>query len=170
MAVITSLRRMAAVIAATIGLAGCFQPLYGPSLSGPRTALGTIGVEPIPEHLGHQLKSELDFQLNNGTPPESPVYRLKISPKGNSVSVVADSAMSRPQVMTYVVTASYTLEEVRSGKVVTTGQATVQASFDRDIQRLATVRAQRDAEVRAATQLAEQIKVRVLSALSGLKD
>ena len=169
MSVIKSIR-VAAVLAATLLVGGCFQPLYGPGLSAPRAAIGTIGIAPIPEHLGHQLKSELDFQLNNGTPPETPVYRLKVEPRGNSAAVVADSAMSRPQVMTYVVIASYTLEEVKTGKVVTTGQATVQASFDRDIQRLATVRAQRDAEVRAATQLAEQIKVRVMAALSGLRD
>lgn len=163
--------RLAAALTLAGLAGGCFQPLYGPGLTGPRNAIGTIKVEPIPDHLGHQLKSELDFQLNNGTPPENPVYRLKISDaKSNNLPVVADSAASRPQVMSFNVTANFTLEDVKTGKVVTTGQASVQASFDRDMQRLATVRALRDAEVRAATQLAEQIRIRLMASLSGLRD
>lgn len=154
----------------SLGLAGCFQPLYGPNLSGPASAIGRIAVEQMPEHLGHQLKSELDFQLNNGTPPAQPLYRLAVQPRGNSGAIVADTAASRPQVMSYIATAQYTLTDIKSGKVITTGQAQVQASYDRDLQRFATVRALRDAEIRAATQLAEQIKNRVMPSLAKLQD
>ena len=45
--------------------------------------------------------------------------------------------------------------------VVTGGSATGTATYDRGVQRFATVRAERDAEIRLAKTLAEQIKTRL---------
>jgi len=159
-----------AVVAVGLPLAGCFQPLYGPGLGSTSAAIGTFAIEAIGEHLGHQLKSELESQLNNGKPPEKALYRLAVEPRGSSAGIVADSAASRPQVMSYIVNARYTLNDVTTGKVMTTGNAQVQVSYDRDLQRFATVRALRDAEIRASRQLAEQIKARIMPVIAGLKD
>jgi len=151
-------------------LAGCFQPLYGPGLAGSTEAIGSFQIESMPEHLGHQLKSELEFQLNNGTPPSKARFRLVAQPSGRSAGVIADTASSRPQVMSYIASARFSLHEIKTGKVITSGQAQVQASYDRDVQRFATVRALRDVEIRAAIQLAEQIKIRIMPVVAGLKD
>ena len=53
----------------------------------------------------------------------------------------------------------------RTAQQVTTGAATSVASYDRSQQRFANVRAARDAEIRAATVLADQIRTRLGIAL-----
>ncbi|MCA0424181.1 MAG: hypothetical protein LCH61_12815, partial [Proteobacteria bacterium] len=116
------------------------------------------------------LKAELDFQLNNGKVPEKPLYRLVANPRGAQGAVVVDSISTRPQVMSYALSANYTLTSIKDGKVITTGTAQVQASFDRNLQRFATVRAIRDVEIRASTQLAEQIRNRIMPAVVNLQD
>lgn len=153
-----------------LGLAGCFQPVHGPGLSAVTTALPQITVDPIGGHIGHHLKSELDFLLNNGTPPAQPLYRLKVLPSGAGSPIVADSATGRPQIMAYHMAASYVLTSIKDGRVVSSGSAQVQASYDRNSQRFAAVRSVRDVEIRAATQMAEQIKIRIIPGLAGLKD
>ena len=50
--------------------------------------------------------------------------------------------------------------------MITTGTATAQATYDRFNQRFATVRAARDAEIRLAKTLAEQVKTRLAATLS----
>lgn len=168
---IERLSRLAALAALTLGLGGCFQPLYGPNLSaGSQAILGNIQVAPIAGHIGHNLKSELDFLLNNGTPPEKPLYRLVASPQGYQTSVVVENVLNRPLTTAYYMTANYTLTSLKDGKVIASGTAQVQASFERNTQRFATVRALKDVEMRSATQLAEQIKIRILPAIAGVKD
>ena len=68
--------------------------------------------------------------------------------------------------MSYPVRANYTLVSVADGKVVSASTAQATVSFDRDSQRYATIRAQRDAEIRAAKVLADQIKARLIGELS----
>ena len=160
------LQRFAIVALAAIGLSGCFQPVYAPGLSGTAPILASIEVSPIEGQLGHQVKSELDFLLTNGTPPVNPTYRMTVAPKGTSTSVIVDVSTYRPQVMTYVANATYALVEIKTGKLVTSGSAQVNASFDRSQQRFATVRAIRDAEIRAGKMLAEQIRARIIPSLS----
>lgn len=167
---IAKFARLATLAGVTIGLAGCFQPLYAPNLGASSPVLGNVQVEPMPGHVGHQLKSELDFQLNNGTPPEKPLYRLVANPRGAQGAVVVDYEQSRPQVMAYSLAANYTLTSIKDGKVIASGSAQVQASFDRNAQRFATVRAMRDVEIRASVQLAEQIRNRIMPAIVNLKD
>lgn len=167
---IKRLIRLSAVAGLAMGLTGCFQPLYAPNLGASSPVLGNVQVDPMPGHIGHHLKSELDFLLNNGTPPEKPLYRLVAAPRGGQSAVVVDYQQSRPQVMAYVLASNYTLTSIKDGKVIANGSAHVQASFDRNVQRFATVRAIRDVEIRAATQLAEQIRNRIMPAIAGLKD
>ncbi len=49
---------------------------------------------------------------------------------------------------------------------MTTGKATATASYDRSAQRFATVRAARDADIRLAKVLSEQIRTRLSAALA----
>lgn len=161
--------RLAIVTMAATGLAGCIQPLYGPGMTQVSTRFAEIEVVQIEGHLGHQIKSELDFVLNNGKPPERPKYRLTIKPTGSSAGIVADSATGRPQVMSYSVQANYQLVSINDGASISTGTATAVASYDRSQQRFATVRALRDAEIRTARDLAEQIRARLVPGLSGMR-
>ena len=157
-----SLARPVIALAASLGLAGCFQPLHGGALSHSTDMLAQIEVLPIEGHLGHQLKSELDFILNNGTLPEKPLYRLSIRPSTGISAVVADSTSGRPQVMTYALSANYQLVSIKDGRAVSIGTASANASFDRTQQRFATTRATRDVEIRSARVIAEQIRARII--------
>lgn len=153
--------------ATSLGLAGCLQPLYGSATySSVQPTLANVKVAEIQGHIGYQLQSELQFQLNNGTPPAQPEYVLTVRPSGTPGAVIVDSLASRPQTMTYPVQANYTLVSSKDGKVLSTATAKTTVSYDRDPQRYATIRAERDAEIRAAKLLAEQIKVRIISDLA----
>lgn len=163
------LSRLALVAALALGLAGCFQPLHGGALSQSPETLSRIEVMPIDGHLGHQVKSELEFILNNGKPPEKPLYRLTVRPRGTNTNVIVDSAQGRPQVMSYALSANYQLVSIADGASVAAGTVTSTASYDRSQQRFATVRALRDAEIRTARILAEQLKASLMQGLFGPK-
>ena len=62
-------------------LAGCFQPLYAPSVLGDHgaaTQLSNIAVADIPDRMGHFLHAELQFQLGGGSIPTAPAYQLEV--------------------------------------------------------------------------------------------
>ena len=160
------IRTALAGVALATGLAGCFQPLHGPQFGAIQPMLGSVDVVQMEGHFGHQLKSELDFLFNNGEPPAAPKYRLSIAPAGTSGSVIVNVDSGRPQMMNYATVANYSLVSIADSKVVSFGTARSNASYDRDSQRFATIRAQRDAEIRAAKALAEEIKIRVIADLS----
>lgn len=150
----------------SLGLSGCFQPLHGPQFGGIRGKLADVEVAQIEGHLGHQLKSELDFLLTNGTPPAAPVYRLTAKPSGSIGGIIVDNSASTPQTNKYYMFTNYTLVSIKDGKIVSAATAQTVVSFDRDAQRLASIRAQRDAEIRGAKILAEQIRARIIADLA----
>jgi LPS-assembly lipoprotein len=166
---IAALTKVLIVGVAALGLAGCFQPLHGGALSHSAATLAQIEVAPIAGHLGHQLKSELDFLLSNGSPPDQPVFRLTVRPTVATSAVIVDGAGGRPQTLTYNATASFQLISVKDGSSVSVGTVSSVLSIDRTQQRFATVRALRDADIRAARVLADQIRARLVPGLFGPK-
>lgn len=156
----------AAAAGLSLALAGCFQPLHGTAFSNIRPTLASTSVAPIEGHIGHYMKAELDYILSGGTPPAEPQYRLTAKPSGAPSVVIVDTVTVSPQTMTYPVSANYTLVSLKDGKVVASGTAQATVSFDRDSQRYATLRAQRDAEIRAAKVLAEQIRTKIVGELA----
>ena len=65
----------------------------------------------------------------------------------------------RPSAGAVLVSASYTLSDLQTGENVTSGSRSVTAAFDRPRQEFAVYRAKRDAEDRAARELAEFIRL-----------
>jgi LPS-assembly lipoprotein len=63
-------------------------------------------------------------------------------------------------------TLTYTLTSLDGNTIYTKGTATSSTSYDRYQQRFASVRAERDAEIRLAKVLAEQVKTRLAATLS----
>ena len=63
-------------------------------------------------------------------------------------------------------TLTYTLPSLDRKTLVTQGTATSSTSFDRFPQRFANIRAARDAEIRLAKDLAQQVKTRLSAALA----
>lgn len=152
-----------------LALAGCFRPLYGPSASGVpvQDILATISVDPVSDRIGHYLVEELRFNLLNGLQePVKPVYKLTMSIEEKVASAIVSSQTGRASNATVTVTVNYTLNKYGTQDKVLGGIAVGSASYDRSVQRFASVRAARDAEIRVARNLADQIRTRLAADLA----
>lgn len=169
----TLVTRTAVIAAVTLALAGCFRPLYGPTASGEglETVLAAIDVTevntaPAYERVGHYLRNELIFDLNGSGQPRPKRYKLALSFTESVRSPIVESTTGRAESATLVGTVNYRLLTLEGNKLVTEGTATGYASYDRTPQRFATVRAARDADIRLAKSLSEQIRTRLAMALA----
>ncbi len=157
----------------SLGLSACFKPLYGPTASGEslQTVLAAIDVPEIrwPDNqavMGHYLRSELIYALN-GSGSETPKrYVLKLALARSLSTPIVDTETGRASSAIVGGTVTYTLTSLDGAKVYTRGSATSSTAYDRYQQRFATVRAARDAEIRLAKVLAEQVKTRLAATLS----
>jgi LPS-assembly lipoprotein len=158
----------------SLSLSACFRPLYGPTASGGslQTTLASIEVPEIEwpneqARIGHYLRSDLVYALN-GSGMETPKrYVLKLSLRQTLSTPIVDAESGRASSAIIDGTLTYTLTSPDGSKVITRGTATSTASYDRFQNRFATVRAARDAEIRLARVLAEQVKTRLAAELSG---
>lgn len=151
----------------TTSLAGCFQPMYGGASGQALIAnLRAIKVEPIPERLGHYLGNELIFALNGTGSTETPRYRLVTNVRQRVQAPLVDTVSGRATSGMLIVDADYRLLPIAGGPPVVSGVAFVTASYDRTSQRFANLRAARDAEIRSARSLADQIRTRLAIDLS----
>ena len=165
--------RLACVAGLTLGLSACFRPLYGPTASGESVQglLASVRVDDVAmaqgqERLGHYLRSELIFDLDGSGQPVSKRYRLKLSGSEVVQTPIVSSTTGRAEAGTIVANIKYSLEDLAGVKVISEGVATSTATYDRSVQRFASQRAARDAEIRLARVLADQIKTRIASVLS----
>ncbi len=154
-------------VTAVIGLAGCgLQPLYGSTASGSRLAAVMAGIEvtPIPGRVGQRVRNELIFENTGGSGQGQTAYKLDIVIKESLTNeLVQISGDAKSQV--YQLDATYKLIS-HDGRVVLEGKATSRAAYERFQTIFSNVRAQYDAEDRAATTVAESIKVQVAAYLS----
>lgn len=145
-------------------LAGCIQPLYGPLADGGgsvATEMQAVSIEPIPDRLGHYLENELIFGFNGTGSRVPPRYRLFVSVTEGVQTPLVDTVTGQASAANVLVTANFRLEHVTGGPPIYKDTATVVASYDRTTQRYASVRAARDAEIRDAERLADQIRTRI---------
>jgi LPS-assembly lipoprotein len=163
--------RVLAIGGLAFGLSACLRPLNGPTASGALLpdVLAAIEVEPITsptnqERITHYLRSELVFDLDGSGQPRPKRYKLTISVAESVTAPIVDAVSGRAAAATLIANASYSLTSL-DGRVITTGVASGSASYDRYIQRFANIRASRDAEIRLARLLAEQIKTRLSAVL-----
>jgi len=163
-----ALRRIFAALLMSLALSGCIQPLYGPLSAGGDVAgeLQAIAVEPIPNRLGHYLGNELIFGFNGTGSQVPPKYRLIVTVTEYVQTPLIDTVSGYPSAANVVVNADYRLMPVGGTEPITKGQATALASYDRTSQRFANLRAARDAEIRDAKTLADQIRTRVAAAIA----
>lgn len=165
--------RLALAAGLVLTLSACFRPLYGPTASGEpmQAALAAVQVDDVAmaqdqERLGHYLRSELIFALDGSGQPGPKRYRLKMAGSEAVTTPIVSSATARAEAGTIIGTIKYSLESLDGRTIVTEGVATSTATYDRSIQRFASLRAARDAEIRLARVLADQIKTRIASVLA----
>ena len=168
--------RLAGVGAAGAMVAGCFQPLYGdtsftasPSVAA---AMTTVDVNQIAaangtplSRIAVEVRNKLLFNLTGGGAAAPPAYRLNINLTANNLSVIVDINSGRPDTENYALNATYTLQDLKSGKPVLSSQTFARVSYDipGQAQRFARARGLRDAEDRAAQLIADNIRARLAS-------
>ena len=165
--------RLSVAFAAAAACAGCFQPLYGEGLTGDRPgvrdSLSAIEVKQIeapantPEaRLAVQIRNELLFNFTGGGAPQPPTHELTIRIASRQSTVTIDPNTKLPDNEIYSLSATYTLAEIATKKVVVTGRVTNSASYDTaGQQRFARLSGSHDAERRTAKGISDNITTRL---------
>ena len=157
------------LFALVLALSGCIQPLYGPSVGGDSVAaeMRAIKIDPIPDRLGHYVENELIFALNGTGSSPTPKYRLIVTLHERLATPVINTVTGQAEAGDVNVDADYKLLPIAGGgQPIATGNVTQFVAYDRTSQRLSNVRAARDAEIRNAKTLADQIRTRIAATLA----
>ena len=169
-------RRAALAVAAVLSLspmfAGCtdggFRPLYGTaSIGGADVSerLAAVDVGPVPGRVGQRVRNELVFQTTGGGGGIPPAYRLDLivreSVTSTLVKISGDASGS-----VYTLETDFQLIRIADKKVVLQGKSAGRAGFERFTSIFSNVRARQDAEDRAATTVAQDLKTRLAAYLS----
>lgn len=166
---ISTLRTLIAVTILAI-LSGCFQPLYVANENRDvRSELAGISVAPISDRIGHYLATELVFRFNGGGTDVPPRYTLTVVLRERVQTPLIDTISGRATAGSVMIDAEYRLLPVGGGAPVARGTAFTAATYDRSSQRFANIRAARDAEIRDAKSLADQIRTRIAASFSSGK-
>lgn len=167
--------RLLAVAALAALTAGCFQPMYAEHTDGtPALREKLMGVElpPIDKpnasreaRVGVEIRNALAFKLYGTATGMPPTHRLVIRFTSTRSSLMVDPSTALPTSENYGIDAQYNLIEIASNKSVMTGSTFSRVSYDMpgSLQRFARTRAFRDAEDRAAQEIAEHIQTRLAS-------
>jgi len=157
----------ALAVTAALGLADCgIQPLYGTTAGGSRLGAVMAGVDvtPIPGRVGQKLRNELIFENTGGAAAAPATYKLDIVIKESLINeLVQITGDAKGEV--YQLDATFKLIS-HDGRVVLEGKATSRAAFERFQTIFSNVRAQVDAENRAARTVADTIRVRIAAYIS----
>ena len=153
--------RLFAVIALAALTAGCFQPMYAEHTDGtPGLREKLMGVE---LRIGVAIRNALAFKLYGNATGMAPTHRLVIKFTTNRSSLILDPATALPSSENYGIDAQYNLVDNATDKSVLTGSTFSRVTYDipGQLQRFARDRALRDAEDRAAQEIADHIQTRL---------
>jgi LPS-assembly lipoprotein len=161
---------LAAALTALLPLAACgFQPVYGTGPAGtPRASIiGPVEIEQIDGRLGHFVKDELDrlFAVDRRAAGEPRRLEISVSEVAGDIGLRTDASATRSDLQ---VRANYRLIAT-DGEPVVSGNIDVVVSYDIPGQPYADIAAQMDAQQRAASVLAERLRVDLLLRLRRLE-
>jgi LPS-assembly lipoprotein len=168
---VTSRMLMAAALLAGALAGGCMQPLYGEATTSSvggsvRSALNSVEIPEIKGLIGHYLRNELVFNMDGTGAPDAPKKLRFDTGITESIEIVTvDYVSGRADSAVLVATANWTLKRIDNGQVVSSGTSITRTPYERSSQRFATVRAARDAQIRAAKTLAERIQSQIAADL-----
>jgi LPS-assembly lipoprotein len=168
--------RLAVVLTAAGLTAGCWQPLYGtrgPGGEGVQDKFAAVDIPPISapkgtptERVAIGMRNALQFALHNGNGNTAPAaYTLKVYVGTSQFTSYLDPTTGRPDSQIEIVSASYQLLEIATGKTVLNDVTFVHVDYNipGSQQRFAGQRARRDAEDRAIVQAADIVRNRLAS-------
>jgi LPS-assembly lipoprotein len=165
--------RLAAVVALAALTAGCFQPMYAEHRDGSpdlRDKLSAIDLPPVDKpnasreaRVGVEIRNALAFKLYGNATGAPPLYHLVLRFSTTRSSLIVDVNTGLPTSENYGIDAQYSLVEIATNKSVMSGSTFSRVSYDMpgSYQRFARSRAFRDAEDRAANEIAENINTRL---------
>jgi LPS-assembly lipoprotein len=169
---IVRLMMVAALAAMT---AGCFQPMYAEHTDGtPALREKLSGVELPPLHypnasqearLGVGIRNALAFKLYGSATGTTPTHHLDMHIQISRSSLITDPVTQLPTSENVGIDAQYNLIDNATNKSVMTGTTFSRVTYDipGQLQRFARQRAFRDAEDRAAQEIADNIQTRLAS-------
>lgn len=167
-------RLLIGLAAAALALPACtVRPLYSSAplaTSGVPASedLSSIAIKPALTRYAQEVRNHLIFLLSGGKgEPAEPRYSLDLT-----VSVLQESAASiqvatenQPTAATVTVIGTFTLTDMQGNKIGE-GSQRVMSSYDVPQQEFAALRARRDAENRAARELAELLRLVIAQELA----
>jgi LPS-assembly lipoprotein len=166
--------RLLAIVALAALTAGCFQPMYAEHADGTglRDKLLTVDIPPVNKanasreaRVGVAIRNALAFKLYGNATGAPPLYKLVLQFSSSRSSLIVDPNTGLPSTEDYGIDAQYNLVELATDKSVMTGSTFSHLSYDipGSYQRFARARAIRDAEDRAAEEIADHIQTRLAS-------
>src|SRR5579863_7737433 len=167
--------RLLAVTALAALTAGCFQPMYAEHADGSpalREKLMGVGLPPVDKpnasrdaRLGVEIRNALAFKLYGNATGMPPTHRLVFRFTSSRSSLMTDVNTGLPTSENYGIDAQFNLIEIATNKSVMTGTTFSRVTYDipGSYQRFARARAFRDAEDRAAQEIADNIQTRIAS-------
>jgi LPS-assembly lipoprotein len=167
--------RLIAVAALAALTAGCFQPMYAEHTDGTpalREKLMGVEIPPVDKpnasreaRIGVEIRNALAFKLYGNATGMPPTHRLVLRFNTTRSSLMIDPNTALPSSENVGIDAQYNLIEIASNKSVMTGSTFSRVSYDLpgSYQRFSRSRAFRDAEDRAAQEIAENIQTRLAS-------
>lgn len=143
------------------------RPLYGTSISGGNVAdaMAGLDVSPIPGRVGQQIRNELIFHSTGGDYATEPTYKLEIAIR-ESVQSILVKIDGDANGRIYALAGDFKLVQIDNNEIVFEGAGYSQAPFQHFSSIYSNIRARRDAENRAARELAQTIRTRVATYLS----
>jgi LPS-assembly lipoprotein len=143
-------------------LAGCgFRPLYGGGTGGVASrALESISIDPIPDRIGQIVHNNLLDRLNPRGEPAQPRYRLSVtvSVSSKGLAIRKDEAFTRANLR---LRANYELFNAQNGEKLLAGSTFSIAAYNLVQSDFANLSAQRDAQIRTARQVSDDIRNRL---------
>jgi LPS-assembly lipoprotein len=167
--------RLVAVAALAALTAGCFQPMYAEHTDGTpglREKLMGVEVPPVDKaNASHdariqvEIRNALAFKLYGDATGMPPTHKLVLRFNSTRSSLMVDNTTGLPTSENVGIDAQYNLIDLATNKSVMTGSTFSRVSYDipGSYQRFARARAYRDAEDRAAQEIAENIQTRLAS-------
>ena len=157
----SALALTALTLAAPLG--GCgFTPLYAqPGVAG---GMSHIQVDAPKGRVGYLLREDLDDALGHakGEPPQYKLEMVMAETRAAHGLTANDTA----QRYELDVTVIYTLIDIASGKVATTGQVVSNVSYDSADQPYEGIAARQDTQDRLASDAAQKIEIRIAAFLA----
>lgn len=154
------------IIAITF-LSSCgFSPMY--AQNGENAAilskLASVEIRPIKTIIGQEYVNSLEDVLNPSHVSAAKDYIIEadVNKDTQALAIEQDRTVTRYKV---VVTASYTLKEKSSGKVISSGNVRGQSEYDRVDSDYATYASETETTSRAIRELAQDTKIRIIAAL-----